>query len=301
MAQADRSLLAGPQSKFMLDICSSRTGDHHHQQQQQPNEKVVEMNESGGFDLSESAEPSLMQQMVAEGEAARTAMMERKQADETARNKTFGSGLKKGFLSAASQAKEHKAKRIIRPTNRDPPGVRDKIQQEVSANLLAEHTTQWLTPDLLDEIKKRPSLSKVFDDPKYASALELLKRDPKRAVEAFSQTPELRDFVREFCTLMGGHFEKLDQSTRADIGPLARAAVEKAERGDMPSSTPHEQAHVDRIVKDPELSKLLMEPDTQHLMQRCADPVEFTKAIRDPHNAAIIRKLADAGLVQIQA
>ena len=53
-------------------------------------------------------------------------------------------------------------------------------------------------------------------------------------------------------------------------------------------------------MKNEELRELLMNPKTQELMQRCSDPRAFQEAMRDPANRAIIGKLEQAGLVQLQ-
>ena len=59
--------------------------------------------------------------------------------------------------------------------------------------------------------------------------------------------------------------------------------------------TPEEIKQVDDVLNNAALRDLLMDPKTQLLMQRCADPREFQRAMMNPDERAIIRKLAKEG------
>ena len=236
-----------------------------------------------------------MEQMLAEGEAAQAAKEATKAASKVEMKKSFGDGMKAGLRQGFLGNKKKKKGKLVRPTGRDE-SVQSAIRKEVAEKMLGP-AREWLTPDLMQEIKKRPELRKVFEDERYASALELLHRNPKEALEKFEKVPELRNFLREFCSLMGGHFDQLGQAQ--EMGPLVKEAVEREQN--RPPPTPDERAQVDRVVADAELSSLLMNPATQRLMQRCADPLEFQRALANPDDAKVIHRLRQAGLVQIQA
>lgn len=57
---------------------------------------------------------------------------------------------------------------------------------------------------------------------------------------------------------------------------------------------------LDQILADPELRSLLMDPDMQRVLQECGQPGKLQLYMRDPVMSAKLRKLAEAGLVQIQ-
>jgi hypothetical protein len=55
-----------------------------------------------------------------------------------------------------------------------------------------------------------------------------------------------------------------------------------------------------QILQDPELRDLLMDGKMQQVLMDCGDPVNFQQHMRDPSTAAKLRKLQQAGLVQIE-
>jgi hypothetical protein len=91
-----------------------------------------------------------------------------------------------------------------------------------------------------------------------------------------------------------------------EIGPLEQRALE-AHKANLKNQAPvlvskeeqEEQERVQRILSDPELSRLLMDPQVQRLIQECGDPRKFHENMRNPESAAILKRLIDAGLLQI--
>ena len=92
------------------------------------------------------------------------------------------------------------------------------------------------------------------------------------------------------------------EKEKQEMGPLCSQIAEDCAngKGPEPCKTKKEQDEVDAVLKNEELRELLMNPKTQELMQRCSDPRAFQEAMRDPANRAIIGKLEQAGLVQLQ-
>ena len=92
------------------------------------------------------------------------------------------------------------------------------------------------------------------------------------------------------------------EEEKAKLGPLAAKVAEDAAngKGPTPAKTPEEKKQVEDVLNNADLRDLLMSPKTQGLMQRCADPREFQRAMMDPEERAIIHKLADAGLVKLE-
>ena len=156
------------------------------------------------------------------------------------------------------------------------------------------------------------------DDIRHAqAALQELQKDPKNGAKKFDSDPELKRFLTEFCEVMGSHMIKLagdedapkpstpalpTEKEKQEMGPLCSQIAEDCAhgKGPEPCKTPKEQAEVDAVLKNEELRELLMNPKTQELMQRCSDPRAFQEAMRDPANRAIIGRLEQAGLVQLQ-
>ena len=207
-----------------------------------------------------------------------------------------------------------------RPPADDAASVRSAIRQEVAANMegsshpmaQALKGGDWVTPELVKAMAERPALARGMGDPRCQAALEDLRRDPKAGAKKFDDDPELKQFLTDFCEVMGGHFEKLGAAAppppptadeKEQLGPLAAKVVEDAAKGQgpAPAKTPEEIKQVDDVLNNAALRDLLMDPKTQLLMQRCADPREFQRAMMNPDERAIIRKLADAGLVKLES
>ena len=54
-----------------------------------------------------------------------------------------------------------------------------------------------------------------------------------------------------------------------------------------------------QVLSDPVLRGLLTDPGMQRVLQECGQPGGMARHMRDPETAAKIRRLADAGLVQL--
>lgn len=64
----------------------------------------------------------------------------------------------------------------------------------------------WVTEDLLKKLDQNPVLSKAFTDPALSRLLEEFHQNPQAAMAAAQSNPEVREFLQEFCGLMGDHF-----------------------------------------------------------------------------------------------
>ena len=311
--------------------------------------KIVEVGEDGAFDMeaaaaaaepepeAEEEEASLMDLMMADASTDRTARAAKRKEEDKRMKKSFGDGMKKGLKKGFFDAKPKAKKRApakprapaepagpvtisARPPADDGASVRSAIRQEVAANMegsshpmaQALKGGDWVTPELVKAMAERPALARGMGDPRCQAALEELRRDPKAGAKKFDDDPELKQFLTDFCEVMGGHFEKLGAAAppppptadeKEQLGPLAAKVVEDAAKGQgpAPAKTPEEIKQVDDVLNNAALRDLLMDPKTQLLMQRCADPREFQRAMMNPDERAIIRKLADAGLVKLES
>jgi len=285
--------------------------------------KVVEVSTDGAFDLDEKEEePSLMDELYKDAEEARVVKETRKAKEATRMKKTFGTGLKKGFFDDDDSSTKKKKKKgdekgpkLLIKKKEDKASVQSRITEEVQekmreeVRLNEEKKKEWLNTDLLEEMAKRPRLARGFTNPKYAAAIEALQKDPDTYREMMWGDNDLRDFVNEFCEVMGSHFTgladkqiKKDEESilRNELGPLAAKIHQAAKEGKVdPAKTDEEKKQVDDVLNNPELKALLTDPKTQDLMERCGDPDELTKAMADPHQRAILETLATNGLVQL--
>lgn len=298
--------------------------------------------------VEEAEEDSLMDMMMADANANR-AERKTKTDEDTARMKaSFGDGMKKGLKKGFFDAKPPKKKKPPRKAGAAPPpprkaddgpitiaarraddaaSVTSAIKKEVAARMASDTSPlaqalgngEWVTPDLVREMAKRPALAAGMNDPRCTAALEEFKKDPTKAAAKFDSDPKMKAFLAEFCDVMGSHFEKMGAQHAAAnedapppaptpdeakaMGPLAAAVCEEASRGKgpAPAKTVEEKKEVSDVLNNQALCDLLMNPKTQELMQRCGDPRAFQLAMRDPAQRAIIKQLQDAGLVQMAA
>lgn len=63
---------------------------------------------------------------------------------------------------------------------------------------------------------KNPKLAHQFNDPKFNEAITLFQTNPQKVLEMCKDNLELREFIQEFCALMGDHFTNL-----ADINEVS--------------------------------------------------------------------------------
>ena len=88
------------------------------------------------------------------------------------------------------------------------------------------------------------------------------------------------------------------------MGPLAEAAMrreqERKARGEAnaPMSQDEEEM-MQRIVSDPEMAEILMDPAMQIIMQECAVPGRMHAYMQHPQYGPKLRKLMEAGLLKV--
>ena len=182
---------------------------------------------------------------------------------------------------------------------------------------------ELLTDDaeLMQKIASNPRLSAGMRNPKFAAAMEAMQRDPVAAMERFRDHPEIGDFLREYCGVLGDHFTELGKrqekeaakaKTKAkkgeggggDMGPLAEAALrrdqERKARGEaeVPMSQGEEEM-MQKIVADPEMAQILMDPAMQIIMQECAMPGRMHAYMNHPEYGPKLRKLMQVGLLKV--
>ena len=92
-------------------------------------------------------------------------------------------------------------------------------------------TLDWVNDDLIAKIDQSATLSKAFNDPTLLNSLELFHKNPKAALAAAQESPEVANFLQEFCSLMGDHFNSLaDKQEKLQEEPLITEKLTEGER-----------------------------------------------------------------------
>jgi len=199
----------------------------------------------------------------------------------------------------------------------DNSTLRFQEVQDAMANTFSKQLAQgqWATPDLMERITKNPRLMAGMMNPKFTVALEALQKNPKKALHQFQNHPEIMNFLREFCDVMGNHFtllgeeeegkEKIDEKN-VEIGPLAKKALKKerilkaeGKQACDKELNQKEQKKLDAVMADQDLTSLLMDPNMQRVMQECFMPGNMQKYMQHPDYGPKLRKMIQAGLLQI--
>lgn len=215
-------------------------------------------------------------------------------------------------------------------TNLQFQEVQDAMSKDSTMfNYLSNNQQEWNTPDLINQISNNKILSSGMTNPKFVAALEAFKCNPKEAMKRFQHHPDVIEFFREFCKIMGNHFtalgEKQDEekkqktqqqyynsyntliSEERDLGPMAKEALkketerkEKGEKGWNENLTDDERKQLDSIMQDKELSSLLMDVDMQRVMNECStQPGRMRMYMHDRDYAPKLHKLIQAGLLKV--
>lgn len=175
---------------------------------------------------------------------------------------------------------------------------------------------EWLTPELLDKISRKPRMAAMLNDPRFAKAMQLMARSPKEALEMFASNPEARDTFTELMALLAEHFKEMGtvadeekaaqeaERKRVQEGPLAREALRRAAEGvGVTASSPpsdEETAHVERVLEQPELRELLTDPGMQRVLQECGEPAALARYMRHSEYGPKLQLMARAGLVSFR-
>ncbi len=96
--------------------------------------------------------------------------------------------------------KEEAMPTITRSTKKEPGEVMQSMKEEIASSMAQDRHPlaaalsggEWVTPDLIKEMAKRPVLAKGMSNPKYQAALQELQKDPKNGAKKFDSDPELK-------------------------------------------------------------------------------------------------------------
>lgn len=211
---------------------------------------------------------------------------------------------------------------IKQNTDKSNPLQLPEVQSVMSSHLQT-NSKQWATPDLLDSItQNHPKLAQGMQNPQYMSALQSMQANPKETLERLKQTsPEIVDWLMEFCGVMGEHFTKLGEDSSKDkkvkssnrsglpplpsqkireIGPLEKKALEKHQKeSKQQQQLPKEDEEVSAILGDEELHSILLDPKMQEVMRECSKGNKLNYYMSHPEFGPKLRRLVQAKLMQV--
>ena len=214
-------------------------------------------------------------------------------------------------------------------TDKNNPLQLPEVQSAMLSHLQT-NSEQWATPDLLDSItQNHPKLAQGMQNPQYMSALQSMQTNPKETLERLKQTsPEIVDWLMEFCGVMGEHFVKLGEDSSSnkvkkvassnednngsglpplpsqkirEIGPLEKKALEKHHKESKESHhPPKEDEEVSAILGDEELHSILLYPKMQEVMHECSKPGnKLHYYMSHPEYGPKLQRLVQAKLMQV--
>ena len=141
-------------------------------------------------------------------------------------------------------------------------------------NNLANNKQQWLNQELLMKIAQKPNLMRCFMDPRFSTVIQELQTNPQECLKKYGNNPEFSNFIKEFSSLMGEHFNNLAKN------PMA---------GNPNYNTPE----VQEIINDPKI---------KHILERLQQEgrLDINEIQRDPYIASRFKVLIDKKILNIQ-
>jgi hypothetical protein len=143
-----------------------------------------------------------------------------------------------------------------------------------SMNYLNNKKDEWCNSDLLTAMASKPSLMKLFSNPKFPEAIAMMQKDPKKFMEIYGKNPEFTEFIKEFSGTMANHFDKLGK--------------EKEKENSIPI--------------DKESEKILNEPKVKSMIERIQreGKLDYYEIQKDPDLFQKIKILIDKGIFKLQ-
>ena len=216
------------------------------------------------------------------------------------------------------------------PTNNNPLHL-PEVQSHLQSN-----SDQWATPDLFETItQNHPKLAQRMVDPQYMAALQAMQTNPKETLERLKQSsPEIVEFLMEFCGVMGEHFTKLGSEDGGDdggetkasrnmasdkkireMGPLEKKALDRHKETQKEKETKQNQqqqnqqranstmnetdSQVSSILANDELRSILLDPKMQQIMEECSTGSKLRYYMSHEEYGPKLRQLMEAGLIQV--
>ncbi len=224
----------------------------------------------------------------------------------------FGKGFRRGFFrrqNKASQKQEPEKKKSPQNQNQKPekksesqiedlthikssPGTTTKTNtmnsftadlKENEKNSSTNHSLlnnivnnkqEWLNQELLMKIAQKPNLMKAFMDPRFTTIIQEMQNNPQECMRKYGNNPEFSNFIKEFSSIMGDHFNNLAKNP-------------------MSSNPNYYNDDVQSIINDPKIKPIL---DRLQIEGK----IDIQEIQSDPYIASKFKVLIDKGILNIK-
>lgn len=255
--------------------------------------------------------------------------------------KDFG-GMKKGFLfggpksntgaksksDTKTETSQAKGASSCGSQTESIPFIKAKAGDEESSLKLTEvqeamqsaqgflQDKDWVTDDLLQKVTANDVLAKRLNDPQFVQAINEFQTNPQAAMAKYQSSPEVQDFLKEFCGVMGEHFAALGDKegkpttrpTPTQTGPKITEVTEEDRQAASMFGQQGMQVPVDpqvrQILSDPANQEILMDPNIQKLIQHLRNnPDKAQRMLREAESSfrQKVDRLVSLGLLKLQA
>eukprot|EP00112_Aurelia_sp_Birch-Aquarium-sp1_P005485 Seg1622.13 transcript_id=Seg1622.13/GoldUCD/mRNA.D3Y31 product="hypothetical protein" protein_id=Seg1622.13/GoldUCD/D3Y31 len=235
-----------------------------------------------------------------------------------AKVETGFAGFKKGFLLgnskgstvASKPCKEKKRIEEVQPSQqKENPLVFNEVQDALAAQMPLLQSKEWINDDLLSKLERNPKLLKKLGDPRYSQALDSFQTNPQEAMAALQNDPEVKEFIQEFCGILGDHFdtlgekEKKVQASKASIEILEAASSRKlGSQSSKPLNSEEDERKLQQIISDPATRDILADEKIQKLIAALKEnPNSAQRMLSElgPEYHSKIQRLIEAGLLGV--
>ncbi|XP_071486507.1 uncharacterized protein [Diadema antillarum] len=258
------------------------------------------------------------------------------QKTRTAKADSFG-GMKKGFLFGAPAVKSKSASQKPKqtmgenskpktsaapPLEDDIPLIKPKgdaaqsgaqkifeVQEALKASAPFLQNKDWITGDLLSKIEKNPHLARQMADPRFSQAMAMFQTNPQAAMQHFQSSPDIQQFFKEFCEILGNHFSNMGGPSapvaETEPGVIVHDPKSAADISVSSSTNPNQptaadEAQMQEILAKPEVVKAFGDPQIRALIEKLrTDPEEAQRMMRagSAEFKQNIQTLVNAGLL----
>lgn len=220
---------------------------------------------------------------------------------QTTKKKDFG-GMQKGFLLGGTASKPKK-KAAASCTNKVDFDVRaskqnnlvfDDVQKAMESHPVHKQVNQ----NVLKAVEGDEKLLRQLSQPKFAQAVELMKTNPREALERYKNDHEVGEFFKKFYSLLGTEYTKMGESAERSSGAPIKTTAQQPER----HLVSEDEKEVERVLENEELRSILEKSSTKRLMEALRqNPDRAQHMIRGDHEIMRdVQKLIQAGLLKIQ-
>ncbi len=141
-------------------------------------------------------------------------------------------------------------------------------------NNIVDNKQQWLNQELLMKIAQKPNLMKAFMDPRFAEVIKEMQNNPKECMLKYGNNPEFSNFIKEFSSIMGEHFNNLAKNP-------------------MSTNPNYYNDDVQNIINDPKIKPILDKLQIE-------GKIDIEEIQRDSYVASKFKVLIDKGILNIK-